>query len=429
MEIQRFDRLQETVYREVLPNGLTVCVLPKKGFQRTYATFATKYGSIDNHFKSLTSKKWVRVPDGIAHFLEHKLFEQPDGTDVFHAFSRQGAEANAYTTFTRTTYLFSSTANVEKNVETLIDFVQTPAFTDQSVEKEKGIIGQEIRMYNDTPDWRVYFGLIENMYHAHPVKIDIAGTIESIAQITKESLYECYHTFYHPGNMVLFIVGPVDPEKMIHLVAENQAKKNYTKQAPVERRYPEEPAGVAKAKSVLKMGVETPKSMVGFKAARVHRSGKDYLKHELSVQILLEVLFGKSSDNYRSLIDEKLIDESFSFEYTEEHEYGFSAIGGNTEDPDRLAARLFEMIMAQKERPIPEEALERARKKRLGSFLKALNSPEYIANQYTRYLFNGANLFDIVAVLENLRAEELEAVLHEHFDERAFTQCQVVRRA
>ncbi|WP_077615814.1 EF-P 5-aminopentanol modification-associated protein YfmH [Caenibacillus caldisaponilyticus] len=429
MEIQRFDRLQETVYREVLPNGLTVCVLPKKGFQRTYATFATKYGSIDNHFKSLTSKNWVRVPDGIAHFLEHKLFEQPDGTDVFHAFSRQGAEANAYTTFTRTTYLFSSTANVEKNVETLIDFVQTPAFTDQSVEKEKGIIGQEIRMYNDTPDWRVYFGLIENMYHAHPVKIDIAGTIESIAQITKESLYECYHTFYHPGNMVLFIVGPVDPERMIHLVAENQARKNYTKQAPVERRYPEEPAGVAKAKSVLKMGVETPKSMVGFKAARVHRSGQDYLKHELSVQILLELLFGKSSDNYRRLIDEKLIDESFSFEYTEEHEYGFSAIGGNTEDPDRLAARLFEMIMAQKERPIPEEALERARKKRLGSFLKALNSPEYIANQYTRYLFNGANLFDIVAVLEDLRAEELEAVLHEHFDERAFTQCQVVRRA
>jgi len=429
MEIQRFDRLQETVYREVLPNGLTVCVLPKKGFQRTYATFATKYGSIDNHFKSLTSKNWVRVPDGIAHFLEHKLFEQPDGTDVFHAFSRQGAEANAYTTFTRTTYLFSSTANVEKNVETLIDFVQTPAFTDQSVEKEKGIIGQEIRMYNDTPDWRVYFGLIENMYHAHPVKIDIAGTIESIAQITKESLYECYHTFYHPGNMVLFIVGPVDPERMIHLVAENQARKNYTKQAPVERRYPEEPAGVAKAKSVLKMGVETPKSMVGFKAARVHRSGQDYLKHELSVQILLELLFGKSSDNYRKLIDEKLIDESFSFEYTEEHEYGFSAIGGNTEDPDRLAARLFEMIMAQKERPIPEEALERARKKRLGSFLKALNSPEYIANQYTRYLFNGANLFDIVTVLEDLRAEELEAVLHEHFDERAFTQCQVVRRA
>jgi predicted Zn-dependent peptidase len=429
MEIQRFDQLQETVYREVLPNGLTVCVLPKKGFQRTYATFATKYGSIDNHFKSLTSKKWVRVPDGIAHFLEHKLFEQPDGTDVFHAFSRQGAEANAYTTFTRTTYLFSSTANVEKNVETLIDFVQTPAFTDQSVEKEKGIIGQEIRMYNDTPDWRVYFGLIENMYHAHPVKIDIAGTIESIAQITKESLYECYHTFYHPGNMVLFIVGPVDPERMIHLVAENQARKNYTKQAPVERRYPEEPAGVAKAKSVLKMGVETPKSMVGFKAARVHRSGQDYLKHELSVQILLELLFGKSSDNYRKLIDEKLIDESFSFEYTEEHEYGFSAIGGNTEDPDRLAARLFEMIMAQKERPIPEEALERARKKRLGSFLKALNSPEYIANQYTRYLFNGANLFDIVTVLEDLRAEELEAVLHEHFDERAFTQCQVVRRA
>nr|WP_027725994.1 pitrilysin family protein [Tuberibacillus calidus] len=428
MKTEYFERLQETVYRHVLDNGLTVCVLPKKGFHKTYATFTTQYGSIDNHFKPFYSEHWLQVPDGIAHFLEHKMFEQPDGTDVFQVFSRQGAESNAFTTFTRTSYLFSSTSHVEKNIETLLNFVQEPGFTEQSVEKEKGIIGQEIRMYNDNPDWRVYFGLIENLYHTHPVRVDIAGTVSSISHITKDLLLDCYRTFYHPSNMVLFVVGPVDPEKIIALVEANQQAKNYDDAPPIERRYPDEPKTAYQKESVLKMAVQTPKCMIGFKEGRVHREGGDLLRHELAVQILLEVMFGKSSENYQALVDEGLIDDSFSFEYTEEHEFGFSAVGGNTEDPDRLSERLLEIVRAAKSGALDEESLHRVRKKKIGSFLKALNSPEFIANQYTRYFFNKMNLFDTVSALEKLTADDLVTVLNDHFKEEAFSQCKVVKK-
>lgn len=226
MEKITFEQLQEELYYEKLANGLDVYILPKRGFNKTYATFTTKYGSVDNHFIPLGKEEFVKVPDGIAHFLEHKLFEKEDG-DVFQQFSRQGASANAFTSFTRTAYLFSSTSNVELNLETLMDFVQEPYFTEKTVEKEKGIIGQEITMYDDNPDWRLYFGLIENLYQNHPVKIDIAGTIDSISHITKDMLYECYNTFYHPSNMLLFVVGPVDVEKIMNQIKENQAKKPF----------------------------------------------------------------------------------------------------------------------------------------------------------------------------------------------------------
>ena len=166
----------------------------------------------------------TQVPDGIAHFLEHKMFEKEDG-DVFQQFSKQGASANAFTSFTRTAYLFSSTSDTEKNLKTLLDMVQEPYFTEKTVEKEKGIIGQEITMYDDNPDWRLYFGVIENMYHHHPVKIDIAGTIESISHITAELLYECYNTFYHPSNMLIFITGPVNPEEIMEFIRADQDRK------------------------------------------------------------------------------------------------------------------------------------------------------------------------------------------------------------
>lgn len=188
------------------------------------------------------------MPDGIAHFLEHKMFEEEDG-DIFLRFSSLGASANAYTTFERTTYLFSCTENVEENLTTLLDFVQRPYFTDQNVEKEKGIIAQEIRMYDDDPEWRAYFGLLQGLYHRHPVRTEIAGTVESIQTITKELLYTCYETFYHPSNMALFVVGPVDPGRILSLVAENQAKKTFDPPGAIRRFYPEEPDARAKPAS------------------------------------------------------------------------------------------------------------------------------------------------------------------------------------
>ncbi|WP_404358811.1 insulinase family protein [Cytobacillus firmus] len=421
-----FDQLQEELYYEKLDNGLDVYILPKKGFNKTYATFTTKYGSIDKHFLPPGKEEYVKVPDGIAHFLEHKLFEKEDG-DVFQQFSKQGASANAFTSFTRTAYLFSSTSNVEMNLETLIDFVQDPYFTEKTVEKEKGIIGQEITMYDDNPDWRLYFGLIENMFKNHPVKIDIAGTIESISHITKDMLYECYETFYHPSNMLLFIVGPVDPDQIMTQVRDNQSKKDYKEMPEIKRQFEEEPSEAAKKKKVLEMNVQTSKCLVGIKSSTANQSGKEMLKNELSLNVLLDILFGKSSEQYSTLYSEGLIDDTFSFDYTQEQGFGFAMVGGDTNDPDRLAETLQKMLLDAREKgTISQETLDRTKKKKIGAFLRAVNSPEYIANQFTRYAFNEMDLFDVVPTLESITLEDVENAAGNLISEERFTVCQVV---
>ncbi|SFA73135.1 MULTISPECIES: pitrilysin family protein [unclassified Bacillus (in: firmicutes)] len=421
-----FEQLQEELYYEKLPNGLDVYILPKKGFNKTYATFTTKYGSIDNHFQPHDKNELVKVPDGIAHFLEHKLFEKEDG-DVFQQFSRQGASANAFTSFTRTAYLFSSTSNVERNLETLIDFVQDPYFTEKTVEKEKGIIGQEITMYDDNPDWRLYFGLIQNLYKNHPVKIDIAGTIPSISKITADLLYECYHTFYHPSNMLLFIVGPVDPNETMDFVKNNQSKKEYKEMPEIKRSFEEEPLEVAEKKQVLQMNVQTSKCLFGIKALHADQKGEELLKNELTMNVLLDLLFGKSSDNYNRLYDEGLIDETFSYDYTQEFGFGFAMVGGDTDQPDKLADTIQEMLESAKNGAVfTEDQLARAKKKKIGGFLRAVNSPEYIANQFTRYAFNEMNLFDVVPTLEKITLEDVKRLATEVISEERFSVCQVV---
>jgi predicted Zn-dependent peptidase len=420
-----FEQFNEKLYYETLANGLEVYILPKQGFNKTYATFTTKYGSIDNHFASHGEKEPLKVPDGIAHFLEHKMFEDEEG-DVFQLFSKQGASANAFTSFTRTAYLFSSTSEVEKNLTTLIDFVQHPYFTEASVEKEKGIIAQEITMYEDNPDWRAYFGIIQNMYQNHPVRIDIAGTIESIDKITKDLLYKCYETFYHPKNMVLFVIGSLQPEEILALVKTNQAKKTFKEFELTKRIFDEEPKQVAKKKTVLNMSVHTPKCLVAFKEKNPTRQGQALLKHELSINVLLDLMLGQSSNNFEKLYQEGLIDDSFSFDYSAEIGFGFSIIGGDTKDPDQLVKTLEEMVVSFIETPLADEAVRRAIKKKIGSFMRAVNSPEYIANQFTRYQFNGMNLFDVVETLEKLTKAELEQKMKDHFDPDMFTVCQIM---
>ncbi|MGR3763927.1 EF-P 5-aminopentanol modification-associated protein YfmH [Rossellomorea sp. NS-SX7] len=424
-----FDQIQENLYYEKMSNGLDVFILPKKGFNKTYATFTTKYGSIDNHFVPLNEEEFVKVPDGIAHFLEHKLFEKEDG-DVFQQFSRQGASANAFTSFTRTAYLFSSTDNVERNLETLIDFVQDPYFTEKTVEKEKGIIGQEITMYDDNPDWRLYFGVIQNMYKNHPVKIDIAGTIDSITPITKDMLYQCYNTFYHPSNMLLFVVGPVDPEQVMNQVRSNQEKKPYEKMPEIKRQFDDEPNEVAETKQVLEMNVQSPKCLVGLKAPEPTQQGKEMLRQELSMNVFLDLLFGKSSSYYFDLYNEGLIDETFHYDYTQENGFGFVTVGGDTEKPDLLAEKLKELLLkAKAESLFTEDGLERTKKKKIGAFLRAVNSPEFIANQFTRYAFNEMDLFDVVPTLESLTYKDIQKVADSIISEERFTVCQVVPKS
>lgn len=408
MEKIRFEQLDETLYYEKLPNGLDVYILPKKGFSKTFVTFTTKYGSIDRSFVPIGETEPITVPDGIAHFLEHKMFEKEDG-DVFQKFSEYGASANAFTSFTRTAYLFSATNEIEKNTETLLDFVQQPYFTEATVNKEKGIIGQEITMYDDQPDWRLYYGVIENMYHNHPVKIDIAGTIESIDEITADHLYTCYNTFYHPSNMLLFVVGGVDPVKMLELIKQNQSKKQFPEATEIKRIFEEEPTDVAVKERTLTMDVNKPKVFVGLKAKQTNLSGQQMLKHELSVQIALESLFGKASNFYTEVYEKGLIDETYAYDFSLEKGYGFALIGSDSTEPDELVQRIKDQLeKAQTGQLFTEQTIERVKRKRIGSFLRALNTIEFIANQFTRYNFNNMNLFDVVPTIEKITVEDVK---------------------
>ena len=408
MKELHFKQLDEKLFHEKLDNGLEVYILPKKGFSKTFVTFTTKYGSIDRTFVPHGEKAEVTVPDGIAHFLEHKMFEKEDG-DVFQKFSVYGASANAFTSFTRTAYLFSATDNLYENTETLINFVQEPYFTKETVEKEKGIIGQEITMYDDQPDWRLYFGTIENMYKEHPVKIDIAGTIESIDQITAEHLYTCYETFYHPSNMLMFVVGAVNPEEMMNYIRENQQKKEFHEPTPIKRSFQEEPLEVAKSENRLYMDVQKPKVYLGLKAKETSLQGEKMLKHELAIQLSLELIFGRSSDFYVQAYESGWIDESYVFDFTLEKGFGFAIIGSDTSMPNELVEAVKKELKKVEEKwPFGQADLDRVRKKKIGYFLRALNSVEFIANQFTRYAFNDMNLFEAVPVLEQMSVADLQ---------------------
>ncbi|MBO8162532.1 MAG: insulinase family protein [Brevibacillus sp.] len=412
MQVTTFEQVNETIYHEKLPNGLRVYLLPKTGFSKTYAVFTTRYGSIDSHFRA--GGEETIVPDGIAHFLEHKLFEKKD-RDVFQDFSRNGASSNAFTSFNRTAYLFSSTEQVVENLNTLLDFVQDPYFSDQSVEKEKGIIGQEIQMYDDNPDWKVYMNLLKALYQKHPVRIEIAGTIESISRITKEALYRCYETFYHPGNMLLFVVGAIDPEQIMQVIRDNQARKQFPPVPRIERFFPEEPGEVGMKRIEHHLPVGLPKCLIGYKETNLGLTGQALLKQELTTKLVLEILFGTSSVLYQKLYDSGLITESFDFDYTAETAYAYSLLGGDTPDPDELVKVLNGEVERILEQGISTEDFERSRRKKIGQFLRALNSVEYIANQFTSYKFNETDLFDVLPVLESITLDDANRRLREHF--------------
>ncbi len=414
MQKLSYPGVEETLYHEQLPNGLQVYVLPKEGFQKTYATFSTRYGSVDNHF-GIGDGPLTRVPDGIAHFLEHKMFEEPTG-DIFATFASQGASANAFTSFDRTVYLFSATEQIEANLTTLINFVQNPYFTDQNVDKEKGIIAQEINMYSDNPDWRVYYGLIEALYQVHPVHIDIAGTVESIYKIDKEMLYRCYETFYHPSNMLLFIVGGVDAEKVFELVRSNQAAKTYEPLGEIKRFFEPEPQGVNTPRKAIQLQVSLPKCLFGFKEKANGLDSAALLRRDVATKLMLETFLGSSSPIYQQLYDDNLISDSFGYEYNCSTDYGFSIIGGDTKDPDALVERVKEAATSMQQSGLDAEAFERTKRKRIGSYLRMLNSPESIAGEFTRYKFRGQDLFELLPAYESITLDEANARLREHFD-------------
>lgn len=415
MERTEMPQLGEQLYRDRLPSGLVVYVWPKPGMVRKFATFTTHYGSIDSQFVVPGEDQVTRVPDGIAHFLEHKLFEEPDG-NVFDRFAELGADTNAYTYYTTTTYLFSGTDNFTQCLDLLLDFVQSPHFTDENVEKEKGIIEQELRMYQDSPGWRLHSNLLGALFQKHPVRIDIGGTPESIQGIDKDLLYRCYRTFYHPSNMVLLVIGDVGPQAVFEQVRQNQAAKGFQPQPKIRRVFPEEPLQVGQTRVAEQMAVARPILRLGFKETDLRLSPEQQLERELATEIGLEIMLGRSSPLYQKLYEEGLIDEGFGAGYEGHGDYGYTVLGGETRDPDALERALLDGIAAVARSGVSEADFARVRRAMEGRALRLFDQPDSLAFSFNSFYFRGISLLDFLPALRRLTVEQVNRRLRSHFN-------------
>ncbi|CDO02169.1 Putative zinc protease AlbF [Oceanobacillus picturae] len=417
MNKQVYEEISETLYTKKMDNGLTVLLLPRPEMAKTYGLFTTNYGSIDQTFTPIGSDEAVTVPEGVAHFLEHKLFEKKD-RDVFADFGKQGASPNAYTSFTKTAYLFSATNHIEKNVETLLDFVQDPYFSEESVEKEKGIIAQEIKMYDDQPDWQSFMGTIKSMFKEHPVNIDIAGTVDSIYTITKDDLYTCYNTFYHPENMIFFLAGNFDPSSMMELIEANQNAKTFQKMDEIKRQFPEEKMEVAKREAKQTMSVSVPKCTIGIKDSVSTLMKEEFLKRELLQSMVMDHYFSKGGDFYQELYQSELIDDSFFYETNLERNFGYTLIGSNAQKPEVFSSKVKEMLLSTRDNGLAEEDFSRMKKKKIGQLLRAMNSLEFIASKYTHYHMLGIDFFNLIPEIQALTLEDANGFLKEWVSEK-----------
>lgn len=415
MKFERIEnaRLGEYMLCGTHKSGLRVYVFPKKGFSKYYAIYGTAYGSLDREFIVPGDSEKTVVPDGIAHFLEHKMFEEPDGSNAFDRFAQTGASSNAFTSFDMTAYLFSCTERFYENLDILLDFVNTPYYTEENVSKEQGIIGQEIRMYDDDPEWRALFNMLRALFHTNPVKIDIAGTVESIAEITPELLYKCYNTFYSPANMALVLVGDIDAERAAESVDKYVTVMD-SKRA--ERPLADEPRERVREVVEQKLSVSIPLFRIGFKENEAGSTGEKLLKKEIATEILLEVLFGKSSAFYLSLYEEGLIDRTFCTEADLQSMYGYTAIGGESRDPHTVYARVKEYLDKAVQEGLSGEVVKRAKKVLLGKHLRMFNNVEYMGNDFIRRVLNGCGPLEYERVLNNITEIELTGRLKEHFD-------------
>ena len=405
------ERLGESYYVLNHKSGLTVNIYPKRGHNSTYAIFGTKFGSINTKFKFTEKNEVVTVPDGIAHYLEHKLFESEDG-DAFKKYAKTGASANAYTSFDMTGYLFSCTENFEESLKILIDLVQTPYFTEETVKKEQGIIGQEIKMYQDDPSWRVMFNLYRAMFHSHPVKVEIAGSIESIAKINPDNLYDCYNHFYNLNNMALCIAGKVDLDSTVRLI-DSLVKPPKTSNIP-ESIFPDEPYEIVKNRVVEHLPVSIPNFQIGFK----EESNKERLTDEDIAQtgIILYALAAKSSSLYKELLDKNLINESFGYEYFEGPGYNAVMFSGEAREPDKINEILIKHVENLKKNGVKEKDFELAKKALYGKAVKMLNSAENIADAMLALGFANREIFSSIESIAKTSLDDVNKRLQKELD-------------
>ena len=395
-------------------SGLGIYLIPKKDYSKTFAIFGTRYGSVDSKFIVPGESEITEVPDGIAHYLEHKMFDQPDGSNVFDKFARYGGNANAFTSFNRTAYLFEATANIEENLEALMDYVQSPYYTDETVQKEQGIIGQEIKMYDDSGNWKLFFNLLNCLYQNHPVKKEIAGTVESISRITPEYLYKCYNTFYNLSNMSVVVVGNFDVNSVLGVI-EKGIKKNEPFNEEIKKIYEEEPSEIAKPYAEQSLSVAAPLFMIGFKDTDVGYGGERLLKKYIETSILLKMLFGKSSRLYKSLYEKGLINNTFGSEYTMQPSYGYSAIEGESKEPKAVYEAVIAEIDRVRSEGLNEDDFNRIKKVLWGEYIRSLGDVEEYAVTFLQQTFMGIDYFNYYDVYKSVTFDDIKKRFDTHF--------------
>jgi predicted Zn-dependent peptidase len=417
--IQRDPLLAEEVHKRVFASGLTAYVVRKPQFTKSYATLATRYGSIDTTLPG-NGQVRRRLPDGIAHFLEHKVFETPTG-DAFDLFAARGASANAFTSFSSTRYLFGTSADYAGNLRTLLDVVYDLHVTDENVEKEKGIIGQEIAMYDDDPDWQIYFGALEAMYSRHPVRLDIAGTKQTIAGITADLLRDVHRRFYHPRVMVLAAVSP-EPVAATFQAIEERVETRAFGRGPGPRRVDvDEPRRTRRRSVRVQLPVARPRMLAAFKDVAPGSGGKKQLRQEIATAIVLDCLFGNSGSVFLRLYEDGLVDEHFSCSYSAEPSYAFAMVGGETDDVGKLKRALQRELDDVLARGISADEFERVRNKELGHYARAFNAPERIAHMLVGHHLRGTTIADYRDLLFRLKRPEINRRLRALFDPEART--------
>ena len=404
--------LGEGYYSISHKSGLQIYVYPKEEYASTYAVFGTKYGSIDTRFKRSDREEFTEIPAGTAHFLEHKLFESEE-LDAFQRYAKTGASANAYTSFDRTCYLFTCTGHFKENFEILLDFVRHPYFTEETVQKEQGIIGQEIDMYKDSPEWECLFNLLGAMYHNHPVKIDIAGTKESIGQITAETLFSCYDTFYNLSNMALAVAGKTTVEEVLE-VADRLLEKD--EDVTVNRAFEKEDESIAASYVEAHLPVATPVFVFGYKENFFNGSDCT-LEEEVGMSLLLEVLAGQMSPLYKELLEAGLINDTFSTEFFNGHDYAAVLLSGESNNPQLVSEKIKERVKELRRTGVSPEQFEIVRKKYYGKIVRAFSDIDTVANSLVLSHFLDEELFSEFEVVKNIKVEFVNELLKKCFNE------------
>lgn len=414
MKIIESTNIKEKAYFEKLENGLNIIIIPKANTKKKYVIWGTNFGSIDNRFIMPQTNEEVFIPDGVAHFLEHKMFEQKNGRNSLDVLMALGLDANAYTTNDHTAYLFEcSSDKFYEGLDELMDYVQNPYFTDENVEKEKGIIGQEIMMYDDDPGFKLYLNTLDCLYHKNAVKLDIAGTIESISKIDPDVLYKCYNTFYHPSNMTLVVCGDFKPEDLLEEIKKRLIHKE--NQGEIKRIYEVEEESINMPKKETKMEVSSPIFMIGIKDKLPET--ESIVKKHIAIEIILNMILGKSSELYKDLYNSGDLLAEPDLEYEFSKQYAHVLIGGQSKNPEKIYDKFKEEVQKLKENGLDESHFERIKRKLYGDFVTEYNSVANIARMFLADSFKQINSFDYIEKFNTVTKEFTEQVLREVFNE------------